>query len=125
MLHEISRNHDADGVKTAKERDGDAVEAHCGNGACRLEVFDTREIENAAPRDASAPEIAIVRIILRLSFIPAYFAANLLLPVAFSSYPKVVLFITMRTIIAIIIVKIIAIVTYLFLLKASLRRRTE
>ena len=45
MLHEISRNHDADGVKTSKERDGDAVEAHCGNGACRLEVFDTREIE--------------------------------------------------------------------------------
>ena len=54
----------------------DWVHCHCSN-----------PVRNsmAAPMPASPPAMAIVRIRFFFSFMPQYFAANLLQPVAFSS----------------------------------------
>ena len=46
----------------------------------------------APDKPASPPAIAIVKIMFLFSCIPEYFAALRLKPVAFNSYPKVVLF---------------------------------
>ncbi len=53
-------------------------------------ISEGANIAKAPPIPAIPPDIIIVSIIFLLPFIPAYSAANLLNPVAFNSYPKVV-----------------------------------